>query len=103
MISSTFAGLWNANASSVSNKVMCPQAPSYGPLGIILTLGSVCFSCGCFSQSQDFLFPLLLCVGDLVTMWTVTAPGLPTLLPLAGNWALPSCQSNHARAWALGT
>lgn len=103
MISSTFAGPWNANANSVTRKAMCPRAPSYGPLAIILTFGSVCFSCGYFSQSEDFLFPLLLCLGDLVTMRTVTAPGLPALLHLVGNSALPSCQSIHTRAWVLDT
>lgn len=85
------------------SRAVSPPAPCCGPLGIIHLFGSVCFSCSPFSQAEDFLSPLLLCLGHMVTMWTVRAPGWPTLLWLAGNWALPSCQSVQACAWVLDT
>lgn len=93
-ISSTSVAPQNANINSAINKATCTWALSYNPLVIILPLKTFVFHVVA-SQSEDFSPLILLCLGNLVTVWTVTAPGLPTLLHLAGNWALQSCQSIH--------
>lgn len=99
MSSSTFAAPQNVPVNSVINKATHTWANSYSPF---ITLPLEAFVVA--SQFEDFLPPLLLlCLGDLVTTWTVTALGLPTLLQLTGNWALCCGQSIHTWRWVLDT